>query len=70
MGKIEVMIAYNDIPRDGRHGLNQPATRISRPDLTITPAYSAVCLLRAITLSYADTKQCLGPVCDRITACI
>ena len=32
----------SDISRDPRHGLNQPAMRISGPDFTIMPAYSVV----------------------------
>ena len=30
-------------------------------DITINPAYSVVCHIRAINLLYASNKQCLGP---------
>ena len=54
------MKSNSDIPRD-RCCLNQSAKRISGPDITIRPAHSVVCRMRAITLSYAGNKQCLGP---------
>ena len=34
----------------------------------IRPACSVVCRMRATALSYAGTKQCLGPVYDSVLA--
>ena len=52
----------SDMPRDCCHGLNQSVTIIGGHDIMIRPAYSVVCRMRAITLSYAGNKQCLGPL--------